>query len=269
MTMVLDSAVGKNDIKIEKKGHILLIAWNRPEKYNALTLNMYHQLAKAYYQLQNDDELRVAVVYGEGKHFTSGLQLDDWTQVFSQGRLPELAQDELDPYGLSGEVLRKPVIMAVQGLCYTAGIELLLNSDIRIAADNTRFAQLEVQRGFHACGGATIRLPLEVGWGNAQRYLLTGDEWSAEQALNWGMVQQVVPASDVLATALDVAEKVCKAAPLGVQGSLMSSKYVRLQQEETAKARLFKDLMPVMKSKDMQEGLMSFLERRDAVFTGS
>ncbi len=256
------------DVIIEKHDHILLIGWNRPKKYNALTVDMYHQLAKAYYQLQHDPELRVAVVYGEGDHFTSGLQLDDWTAVFSQGRLPELAEDELDPYGLGGDVLRKPVIMAVKGLCYTAGVELLLNSDIRIAADNTRFAQLEVQRGFHACGGATLRLPQEMGWANAQRYLLTGDEWSAQQALDWGMVQQVVPAADVMHVALTIAEKIAKAAPLGVQGSLMSSKYVRMQGEVEAKAHLFTDLKPIMKSKDMQEGVMSFLERREAVFCG-
>lgn len=257
-----------SNINVEKKGHILFIGWSRPEKYNALTREMYHGLAKAYYQLQHDDELRVAVVYGEGKHFTSGLQLDDWTDVFSKGSLPALADDELDPYGLSGDILKKPVVMAVQGLCFTAGVELLLNSDVRIAGDDTRFAQLEVQRGFHACGGATIRLPLEIGWANAQRYLLTGDEWTAQQALGWGMVQQVVPAEDVLRVATEVAEGIAKAAPLGVQGSLMSSKYVRMQQEIEAKSRLFTDLKPVMESADMKEGLLSFLQRREAKFTG-
>jgi len=256
------------DVIIEKHGHVLLIGWNRPTKYNALTVDMYHQLAKAYYQLQNDPELRVAVVYGEGDHFTAGLQLDDWTSVFSQGKMPELADDELDPYGLTGEVLRKPVVMAVKGFCYTAGVELLLNSDVRIAADNTRFAQLEVQRGFHACGGATLRLPQEIGWSNAQRYLLTGDEWTAEQALQWGMIQQVVGVDELMQTALGIAEKIAKAAPLGVQGSLMSSKYVRMHGELEAKSRIFTDLQPIMKSKDMQEGVMSFLQRREAVFTG-
>ncbi len=256
------------DVIVEKHGHILLIGWNRPQKYNALTVDMYHQLAKAYYKLQHDRDLRVAVVYGEGDHFTAGLQLDDWTSVFSEGQLPALADDELDPYGLSGDILCKPVIMAVKGFCYTAGVELMLNSDIRIAADNTRFAQLEVQRGFHACGGATLRLPQEMGWANAQRYLLTGDEWTAQQALDWGMVQQVVKADDVMHAALAMAEKVAKAAPLGVQGSLMSSKYVRMQTEADAKARLYRDLQPIMKSKDMQEGVMSFLQRREAVFSG-
>ena len=104
------------DVLVEKRGHILLIGWNRPKKYNALTVAMFHELARAYHQLQTDDDLRVAVVYGEGDHFTAGLQLDDWTEVLSGGQLPELADDEIDPYGLTGDVLRKPVITAVKGL---------------------------------------------------------------------------------------------------------------------------------------------------------
>ena len=256
------------DVLVEKRGHILLIGWNRPKKYNALTVAMFHELAKAYYQLQTDDELRVAVVYGEGDHFTAGLQLDDWTDELGGGEPMQLPEGEIDPFGMSGEILRKPVIMAVKGLCFTAGVELMLNSDIRIAADNTRFAQLEVQRGFHACGGATLRLPQEMGWSNAQRYLLTGDEWTAQQALGWGMVQEVVTPEELMPTAMAIAEKVAKAAPLGVQGSLMSSKYVRLPAEAESKERMFRDLKPIMDSDDMKEGVASFLERREAVFTG-
>jgi enoyl-CoA hydratase len=87
---------------------------------------------------------------------------------------------------MAGEAVNKPVMIAMQGISFTCAVELMLNADIRIAADNCRFAQLEVLRGFHACGGATLRLPMEIGWGNAQRYLLTGDEWSAQQSLQWG-----------------------------------------------------------------------------------
>ena len=257
------------DVNVQKQGSILLIGWNRPEKYNALTVDMYHELAKAYYLLQHDPELRVAVVYGEGDHFTAGLQLDDWASVLGSGELPPLADDEIDPYGLSGPWLKKPVVMAVKGFCYTAGVELLLNSDVRIAADNTRFAQLEVQRGFHACGGATLRLPQEIGWSNAQRYLLTGDEWTAQQSLQWGLVQDVVPAEQVLDQAMLIANKIAKAAPLGVQGGLMSSKHVRYQQESDAKEKMFRDLQKIMQSKDMQEGIRSFLERREAIFEGA
>jgi enoyl-CoA hydratase/carnithine racemase len=90
---------------------------------------------------------------------------------------------------------------------------MMLNTDIRVAAKGTRFAQLEVKRGIFACGGATIRLQREIGWGNAQRYLLTGDEWTAEQAYQWGLIQELVEPGEQFNKAMEIAEKIAKAAP--------------------------------------------------------
>ena len=255
-------------IKTEKTGHILKIAMARPGKYNALTVDMYHQIALAYGELDRDPELRVAVFYGEGDHFTSGLELTDWKETFSAGTLPTIPEGALDPFGLSGPKLSKPVIMAVQGYCYTCGVEMMLNTDIRVAATNTRFAQLEVQRGLYACGGATIRLQRELGWANAQRYLLTGDEWSAEEAYRMGMIQVLCEPGEQYDKAIQLAQRVAEAAPLGVQGSLKSSQIARDQGEQAAIDRLFKDLQPVMASEDMKEGIQSFIERRPARFIG-
>lgn len=149
---------------IDISEHIMTITFNRPKMYNPLDPESYFILASALYQLQHDKELRVAVIQATGKHFTSGLELEKWAPFFAQGKFPDLSKDQLDPYGLTGEVLTKPVIMAVQGLCYTSGLELLLNTDIRIATPDTRFAQLEVKRGIYPCGGGTVRLPQEIGW---------------------------------------------------------------------------------------------------------
>ena len=256
------------DVTIEQRGHVLLIGWNRPQKYNALTIEMYYQLAAAYGRLQRDDDLRVAVVFAHGKNFTAGLELDGWAETFSKGKMADLREGDIDPYGLAGEPLTKPVVIAVQGLCYTAGVELLLNSDVRVAATDTRFAQLEVKRGFHACGGATLRLPTEIGWANAQRYLLTGDEWSAQQALDWGLVQSLVEPGQQLDEALQIADRIAAAAPLGVKGSLRSSKLMRRTLEADAINRMYADLVPIIRSEDMQEGIASFMERRDANFKG-
>ncbi|SFM34252.1 crotonase/enoyl-CoA hydratase family protein [Marinobacter zhejiangensis] len=255
-------------ITLEKRGHILLIGLNRPDKMNAMNRAMYHDIAKAYYQLEHDPELRVGLLYAEGDHFTSGLQLDDWAGVFANGTGIEPGEGELDPFHIVGEGLSKPVVFAAQGICYTCGVEMMLNTDIRVAAKGTRFAQLEVKRGIFACGGATIRLPREIGWGNAQRYLLTGDEWTAEQSYQWGLIQELVEPGEQFKVALGIAEKIAKAAPLGVRGSLTSSKTAVSQGQEVAKQRLFPDLQPVMASEDVKEGIQSFLERRDAVFQG-
>lgn len=255
-------------IEVEVKGAILMIKVNRPEKMNALTVDMYHEIAKAYYRLEHDEQLRVAVFYAEGDNFSAGLELTDWIAPFSKGSLPSLPEQAIDPFALSGPRLTKPVIMAVQGYSYTWVVEMMLNTDIRVAADNARFAQLEVQRGLFACGGATIRLQREIGWANAQRYLLTGDEWSAEEAYRMGMIQELCAPGEQLAKALELAEKISKAAPLAVRGSLMSSRKARLEGEEAAAQNLFPSLQTVMQSEDMKEGIQSFIERRDAVFVG-
>ncbi len=255
-------------INIEKDGHILKIGMARPEKYNALTLEMYHQIALAYGELDRDPELRVGLFYAQGDHFTAGLELTDWQATFSAGRLPGVPEGGICPFGLSGPKLTKPMIMAVQGFCYTCGVEMMLNTDIRIAANNTRFAQLEVQRGLYACGGATIRLQREMGWANAQRYLLTGDEWSAQEAYRLGMVQVLCEPGEQFDKAMVLAKRVAEAAPLGVRGSLKSSQLARDLGEQAAIERLFTDLQVVMASEDMQEGIKSYLERRPARFKG-
>lgn len=263
--------VGKikmSDILIEKNGHILQMGFNRPKKYNAFTMDMFHDLAKAYARLQNDPDLRVGLLYGVGDHMTAGLELDTWAPAFAAGEGLKINEGELDPFYVSGDYLKKPVVCAVQGYCYTVGVELLLNTDVRVAATDTRFAQLEVKRGFFACGGATLRLHENIGWGNAQRYLLTGDTWTAEQAYNWGMVQELTEPGKQFAAALAIAEKIAKAAPLGVMNSLASSKKARLEGEAAAKAELMKNVQPLMASEDMKEGVASFLERREAKFTG-
>ncbi|EAT12089.1 crotonase/enoyl-CoA hydratase family protein [Bermanella marisrubri] len=255
-------------VLVEAKDHILTITFNRPEKYNALDPESYHILAQALYRLQHEKNLRVGIIQSHGDHFTSGLELDKWAPIFANGGEVELAADELDPYGIQGERLTKPLICAVQGLCYTSGLELLLNTDIRIATKETRFAQLEVKRGIYPCGGGTIRLPQEIGWANAQRYILTGDEFNAEQAFNWGLVQEIVARDELHNRARELATKIAKAAPLGVQAALKSSKLSRYRDHETALSTVFEDMPKIIKSKDAQEGVRSFLERREAKFVG-
>jgi len=257
-----------SSIRVEREGHILKIIMARPEKFNALTVDMYHDIAKAYSLLHNDKDLRVGVFCADGEHFTAGLELTDWSATLSAGSLPRLAEGTIDPFGLSGPKLSKPIVMAVQGYCYTCGVEMMLNTDIRIAAKSTRFSQLEVQRGLYACGGATMRLQREIGWANAQRYLMTGDEWSAEDAYRMGLIQELCEEGEQLTLAMSIAERIAKAAPLGVQGSLKSSKIARDQGEASAINCLFSDLKVVMSSEDMKEGIQSFIERREAKFIG-
>ena len=253
---------------IKQQQHCLLMIFNRAKKLNAFSPEMYHQLARAYYQIQNDDSIRCGLLIATGDNFTAGLELEKWAPLFASGKAPNLAENEIDPFGVQGERLTKPIVIAVQGICFTVGLELMLNTDIRLATCDTRFAQLEVKRGIFPCGGATVRLQQQIGWSNAQRYLMTGDEFSGEEAYRMGLVQQIESSDNLYAAAWQIVEKICKAAPLAVQASLSSSRLAQLQGENQALSQLFEALRPVAQSEDAKEGVLSFLERRDADFKG-
>ena len=254
-------------IAVDRRGHVLLMGLDRSAKRNAFDLELWNGLCLAYGELDRDPELRVGVLHALGDHFTGGLDLPKWAPVFASGRF-HIPKDGLDPLGLTGPRVRAPIVCAVQGTCLTIGIELLLATDVRIAADSTRFGQIEVKRGIYPVGGATLRLPREVGWANAMRWLLTGDELDAAEAHRMGLVQEVVPHGQQLERAIALAERIAEQAPLGVFATLASSRAALPETEATAAARLLPDLQPLMASEDMQEGLRAFIERRPGAFKG-
>ena len=261
--------MGKSKVLTEEHDHVLMIKLNRPEKRNAFDLEMYRDLSMAYGELHQNPNLRCGLLIAQGDHFTAGLDLSEWAPLLSKGRFPDLPENSIDPLGLDEKNrLCKPVVMAVQGFCLTIGIELLLATDIRVAASNTRFGQLEIKRGLYPVGGATIRMTQEVGWGNAMRYLLTGDELSAKEAFRIGLVQELTEPGKQTDKAFDLAITIARQAPLGVKATLNSARMMRAQGEKAAIARLLPDLIPIMESEDFKEGIQSFIERRDAKFNG-
>jgi enoyl-CoA hydratase/carnithine racemase len=251
----------------ERRGNVLLIGLDRAAKRNAFDLEMWDALCAAYGELDRDDTLRAGVLHAHGDHFTGGLDLVQWGPAFASGKW-HIPEHGLDPIGLTGPRVRKPVVAAVQGTCLTIGIELLLGTDIRIASATTKFAQIEIKRGIYPVGGATLRFPREVGWGNAMRWLLTGDEFGADEALRIGLVQEVVPAGQQLERAAALAEVIALQAPLGVQATIASSRAAIPAAEHAAAARLMPDLIPIMATDDVREGLHAFMERRAGVFKG-
>lgn len=254
-------------ITTERRGHVLLLGLNRTEKRNAFDLQMYTELGQALGELQRDQQLRCGLLFAHGEHFTGGIELPQWLPFFRDGRWAPLPEGALDPLAREPEsTLSKPLVIAVQGWCLTIGIELVLAADIRIAADNTRFAQIEVKRGIYPIGGATVRMVQEMGWGNAMRWLLTGDEFSAEQACRAGMIQEVVPAGSLFEHALGIAENVARQSPVGVQATLASARLARAQGERAAFARMLPDMQQAVASDDAVEGLKAFLERREPRF---
>jgi enoyl-CoA hydratase/carnithine racemase len=259
--------VSTGTVQLERKGHVLLIGLDRVAKRNAFDLPLWDALCRAYATLEREPDLRAGVLHALGDHFTGGLDLPQWGTAFSSGAW-QIVEDGLDPLGMTGPRVTKPVVCAVQGTCLTIGIELMLATDIRIAATTTRFGQIEVKRGIYPVGGATLRFPREVGWGNAMRWLLTGDEFDAAEALRIGLVQEVVPPGEQLPRAVALAETIAAQAPLGVYATLASSRAAVPSAERAAEGRLMPDLVPIMKSADVAEGLRAFMERRPGRFTG-
>jgi enoyl-CoA hydratase len=255
-------------ITVETRGHVCLMGLNRPEKRNAFDLQMYNELAHAYGELDRNPDLRCGVLFAHGKHFTAGLELDKWAPVFASGKWT-IPDGCLHPLGIDSTArCKKPLVMAIQGICYTIGFELLLAQDIRVASTDVRIALLEVKRGIYPVGGGTVRLFQEIGWGNAMRYLLTGDEITGAEARRLGLVQELTEPDKVLDRAMEIATDISKRAPLGVMAALNSARIAAVDGNEAAFARLIPDLKPIMESEDAIEGIMSFIERREAIFKG-
>jgi enoyl-CoA hydratase/carnithine racemase len=256
-------------ITTETRDRVLLIGLNRPDKLNAFDEQMLQELSAAYCLLGDDPELRVGVLFARGKHFCAGLDLGSvWPALEARG--PELLAGggKYDPLGVWGPSVPKPVVMAVHGVAFTISIELALVADIVVAADDARFRQLEVGRGIVPFGGATFRAPARVGWGNAMRFLLTAEEFGAAEAHRIGLVQEVVSVGEHLKRAVEIAEVIAAQAPAGVQATLANARIARSAGEAEAVEHLRSVLPGILSSEDAVEGLQSFIERRQAQFTG-
>ncbi|MCW2614667.1 MAG: Enoyl-CoA hydratase/carnithine racemase [Frankiales bacterium] len=257
-------------VTVEKDGHVLLIGVDRAAKRNAWNLQVIREVGEAYDELAADDDVRVGVVFGHGDHFSAGLDLAEVLPAVKEDGPGVLSGASThDPFGLWGPPVPKPVVMAVQGVAFTLAIELALASDIVVAADDVRFRQLEVGRGILPFGGATIRAPRQLGWGNAMRWILTGEELGATEAHRIGLVQEVVPAGQQLARATELAQLIAAQAPLGVYGTLANARTAARGDAQSAAAEHLRALLPpLLESEDAAEGVLSFVERREARFSG-
>lgn len=258
----------ESKISVEQRGHVLLIGLNRPAKRNAFDVQMLNELAVAYTKLETTDELRCGVLFAHGEMFTAGLDLANVApEVAKSNGVLKFDEDAIDPLNLYRE-RTKPLVAAVHGKCLTIGIELILAADMAVASENATFAQIEIKRGIFPFGGATLRFPQTAGWGNAMRWLLTGDEFDASEAYRIGLIQEITENGKHLEKAVEIAERIAKQAPLGVRATIESARKVQTEGFVKAKEHLTPQILELFASEDAKEGVQSFLERREGKFQG-
>ena len=260
-----ETATQVGRVRQERHGHVLKIVIDNPAKMNAFSPEMMEELSVAFTVFDRDDGLWVGVLCAEGKHFTAGL---DMPKFFGPKAMKiDRPAGNIDPFGLENRC-RKPVVTAIQGVCFTVGIEIMLAGDIVVAADDARLCQMESKRGIAPLGGAHFRYLTRAGWGNAMYHLLLCDEFSAEEAYRIGFVQEVVRVGQQVDRAMELAGLIAKNAPLGIQVTKEAGlRFI------AAGERAAIDIIPqirdrVLNSEDAKEGIQSFVERRAAVFQG-
>ncbi len=251
----------------EKSEGIAKVTFNRPAKLNALNRQVMDELADCIEQIRNDDEVKAVILTGAGeKAFIAGADVNELAvQTPVQGKETSLAgQSVLD--GL--ENLGKPSIAAVNGYALGGGCELAMAATLRIASDAALFGQPEVKLGIIPGYGGTQRLPRLVGKGRALELILGGDPITAQEAYRMGLVNQVVPAAELIPAARALAKKIMANAPLAVRFAMEAVNHgLELSQQEGQflEATLFG---LVATTEDMKEGTRAFLEKRPAKFVG-
>jgi enoyl-CoA hydratase len=256
-------------VTVERRGQIVLIGINRPYIQNRIDPETFLGLAKAFYQYDHDPSLRAAVLFGHGDNFSRGIDVDAFRAVVASDRPRITEGGATDPLAKTAPRLSKPLVVVVHGDTWNMGHELYLVADIRVAAADTRFGQDENTHGRFPGGGATVRFVREAGWGNAMRYMLTGDHWSAEEAFRMGVVQEIAPTRDkALETGIKMAEKIAACAPLGIETTLASAHLAIDSSQAEALAKLTAQYGALNRTEDFEEGRRAEAEGRPPIYQG-
>jgi enoyl-CoA hydratase/carnithine racemase len=253
-------------VNYEKEGRIAIFTINRPEVRNALNMETMRELQKLMTDFRDDPDLWVGIVTGAGEvAFCGGADIKD--------TLPFMREHSRDVWSFPPSIMRglemwKPLIAAINGMALGGGLELALACDIRIAADSARLGTTEVNLGLIPGWGGTQRLPRVIPWCKAAELLLMGRPIDAEEAYRIGLVNKVVPQAEVMATAKEWAEVICKAAPLAVRSAkeaMLRGAAMTLEEGLKLESAL---VAYVMDTEDFAEGTRAFVEKRKPNYKG-
>jgi len=279
--------VSEPHLLTERVGHALVVTMNRPEARNALSGEMLAGMSEAWDRVNEDRDIRVAVLTGAGGAFCAGADLKAMTEMHpgdsfrsdqeaaaagdgdavAASRTTGIADGVIKPL-LKGFRLTKPLIAAVEGAAVAGGTEILQATDIRVAGESARFGVSEVRWSLFPLGGSTVRLRRQVPYTLAADILLTGRHLRAPEAKEIGLIGHVVPDGQALERALEIAETICANGPVAVQAVLRALRETESLPEDEAMKVESRIGMEVFMSQDAKEGPRAFMEKRTPVFEG-
>jgi enoyl-CoA hydratase len=248
----------------EKKGGLVDLTLNRPERLNAANLQLAREMTQAVGEIEADDEVRVVVLHGAGRGFCAGADI----KAMAEGELSGMLVQQMTALCTQLESLSKVSIAAVHGYATGGGCEMALACDLRLAADSAHFGLPEVKLGLLPGAGGTQRLPRIIGAGRAKWVMYTGEFVDAETALQWGLVNQVFPVDQLLEEAGKVAQTLLERPPLAlrlIKSCIGVGSQTDLRSGLEYEARCIQILEA---SEDAQEGLKAFIEKRAGNFKG-
>ena len=251
---------------LERRGRVAVITINRPQKLNALNIQTRAEGAAALDELREDAEARVVVITGAGeKAFVAGADIAEF-----EGRTAVTQRDVMTARSLftAVDAFPKPVIAMINGFCLGGGCELALSCDIRVASETARFGQPEINLGIIPGGGGTQRLTRLVGEGKAMELILTGDMIDAQHAFNLGLVNMVVPAADLEAKTMELANRIAEKSPIALRMAKEAVKTAARANLDEGLRREIDLFALTFSSQDKDEGVRAFLEKRKPDFKG-
>lgn len=252
-----------NLVLSEKVGRILVITINRPEARNALTYDTSFALARAMDELNNNSDLSLAILKGQGEHFCAGMDLKEFAKTQRRAVVPGRGLG-----GLCEALPQKPLIAAVEGYALAGGFELILACDLIVASKTAKFGLPEAKRGLVPGSGGMLRLPQRLPYHIAMELLLTGDMLDAERAKNLGLVNEVVEQGGAYEAALALAHRIASNGPL----SLKVIKQVVIESQGWRPEDMFAlqqtRMAHIFTSHDAKEGATAFAEKRSPVWKG-
>lgn len=266
--------IGNEVLKLEKKGHVAWLTINRPEKHNAMNGEVFQGLIDNFRELDNDADVRVVVISGEGEKFTSGIDLNYLAGVGKGSGADD--REELRKSVLwlqeamtAAENCRKPVIAAIHGMCIGVGMDLTTACDIRIAAKDALFSVRETRIAIVADMGTLQRLPGLVGESWYRDIALTGRDFTADEAYQMGLVTKVLEDKDALLKEAErLAEEIASLPPLAVQGVKDMANFTREHGVQASLKYVAQKNAAIVISEDVMEAIAAFMEKRKPVFKG-